>query len=118
MSYFRFEDLEIWQEAISLGDDLFDISELADSKKLFRFAEQLRGAGMSISNNIAEGAGSVSPKEFKNFLNISRRSVFECANIIIIYSRREIINNELKDRLLSRLSTLSKRITAFRRSLG
>jgi hypothetical protein len=29
-----------------------------------------------------EGSGSFSDKEFANFLNISRRSIFECANII------------------------------------
>ena len=118
MKYFRFEDLEIWQEAIDLGDQLFDVSDLADNKRLYRFAEQLRGAGMSISNNISEGAGSFSNKEFKHFLNIARRSTFECANIIIIYSRRQIINVDLKSDLLARLSQLSKRITAFRRSLA
>lgn len=118
MNYFRLEDLEIWQEAIDLGDQLFDVSELAEEKKLFRFAEQLRGAGMSISNNISEGAGSFSDKEFMQFLNIARRSAFECANIIIIYTRRRIINDDLKSDLLSRLSQLCRRITSFRRSLN
>ena len=55
MNNFRFENLEIWQDAISLGDELFDIAEIAENRRLYRFAEQLRGAGMSISNNIAEG---------------------------------------------------------------
>jgi four helix bundle protein len=118
MNYFRFEDIQIWQEAIELGDQLFDVSELAEEKKLFRFAEQLRGAGMSISNNISEGAGSFSDKEFRHFLNIARRSTFECANIIIIYTRRRIINEDLKMDLLSRLSSLSKRITSFRKSIS
>jgi four helix bundle protein len=33
-------------------------------KELYRFAEQLRGAGMSMSNNIAEGSGSSSTTEW------------------------------------------------------
>ena len=118
MKYFRFEDLEIWQEAIELGDQLFDVSELAENKKLYRFAEQLRGAGMSISNNISEGSGSFSNKEFRQYLNIARRSAFECANILIIYARRLIINDDQKNDLLLRLSTLCKRITSFRKTLA
>ena len=117
MKQFRFEDFEIWQDAIELGDRLFDIAELADSKKLYKFAEQLRSSGLSISNNIAEGSGSFSKKEFGQFLNISRRSVFECANMIIIFHRRSIISLEIKTKLLEKLAYLSKRITSFRKTL-
>jgi hypothetical protein len=66
MAKFRFQDLEIWKEAIEIGNILFDIADKLEDKKLFRFAEQLRGAGMSISNNIAEGSGSHSKAEFTN----------------------------------------------------
>ncbi len=51
MVKFRFQDLEIWQMAISIADELFDIADELDKKRLYRFAEQLRGAGMSMSNN-------------------------------------------------------------------
>lgn len=76
MVKFRFEDLEIWKLAIEIADNLFDIADDLEQRKLYRFAEQLRGAGMSMSNNIAEGSGSVSNKEFKQFLNYARRSTF------------------------------------------
>ncbi|MCJ7746263.1 MAG: four helix bundle protein [Desulfobacterales bacterium] len=77
MVRFRFQDLEIWKEAIDIGNSLFDIADMLEEKKLYRFSEQLRGSGMSMSNNIAEGAGSDSKAEFKNFLNIAKRSTFE-----------------------------------------
>ena len=77
MDDFRFEKLDIWKESIEISDVLFDYADKADDKKRYKFAEQLRAAGMSISNNIAEGSGSFSDKEFANFLNISRRSIFE-----------------------------------------
>jgi four helix bundle protein len=69
---FRFQDCEIWKEAIEIGGILFDIADTLEEKKLFRFAEQLRGAGMSMSNNIAEGSGSSSKAEFKQFLNMAK----------------------------------------------
>ena len=55
MMRFRFQDLEIWQLAIEIADDLFDIADDLEKRKLYRFAEQLRGSGMSMSNNVAEG---------------------------------------------------------------
>jgi four helix bundle protein len=118
MDDFRFEDLEIWKDSIAISDKLFDIADLAEDKKFFRFAEQLRGATMSVSNNIAEGSGSYSDKEFSNFLNMSRRSVFECANIIHLFERRSIISSDERKSIYTNLILLSKKITNFRRSLN
>jgi hypothetical protein len=41
MTKFRFQDLDIWKEAIDIGNLLFDIADKLEEKKLFRFAEQL-----------------------------------------------------------------------------
>ena len=115
---FRFQDLKIWQSAIEIADELFDIADDLERKKLYRFAEQLRASGMSVSNNIAEGSGSSSKKDFKNFLNFSRRSVFENANILIILERRGLIDTVQLDKKLEDLSILSRQITNFQKSLN
>ncbi len=117
MARFRFQDLKIWEEAIDIGNSLFDIADMIEKKKLYRFSEQLRGSGMSMSNNIAEGAGSDSKAEFKNFLNIAKRSTFENANILIILNKRNLIHASTLDLLLGRLETLCRKITAFKKSL-
>ena len=118
MADFRFEEFDIWKEAIKISDSLFDYADKAEERKCYRFSEQLRSAAMSISNNIAEGSGSFSDKEFSSFLNISRRSVFECANIIHIYLRRNIISSDEKKQISPQLVSLSKKITNFRKSLS
>jgi four helix bundle protein len=117
MDCFRFENMDIWKDAISISDLLFDYADKADQKRFYKFGEQLRAATMSISNNIAEGSGSFSDKDFAGFLNISRRSVFECANILEIFLRRKIINNEDKTSIYLQLVLLSKKITNFRKAL-
>lgn len=53
MGNFRFQDLETWQLACSLGDRLDAISNELDKQGKRRYAEQLRGAALSVSNNIA-----------------------------------------------------------------
>lgn len=118
MAKFRFQDLIIWQEAIVIGEKLFDIADILERKKLYRFSEQLRGAGMSISNNIAEGSGSTSKKEFIQFLNIAKRSTYENANILILLNKRKIIGNEELNTLLEELDILCCKITNFQKTLS
>ena len=43
----------VWQMAIDLAVKLLDIADDLEKRRLYRFADQLRGAGMSMSNNIA-----------------------------------------------------------------
>ena len=117
MADFRFQDLDIWKDSIEVMDELFNYANRAEAKNQFRFAEQLRGAALSISNNIAEGAGSFSKNEFAQFLNYARRSIFECANILVVYHRRNLINEKEKDELLGGLKYLSQRITNFRKTI-
>jgi four helix bundle protein len=73
---FRFQDLEIWKRGAAISGGLLKLADYLEEKKLFRFADQLRGATLSITNNIAEESGSSSDTDYANFLNISRRSVF------------------------------------------
>ena len=70
-----------------------------------------------MSNNIAEGSGSSSKKEFIQFLNIARRSSFENANILILLHMRSLIAQEVLDRELAKLDTLCRQITNFQNSL-
>jgi four helix bundle protein len=114
---FRFQDLEIWKSSIEIAEALFDVADRLELKKLFRFAEQLRGAGMSMSNNIAEGCGSLSKREFGNFLNIARRSTFENANILILLERRDLISKSELQVLLDKLDKLCRQITNFQKTL-
>lgn len=117
MAKFRFQDLEIWNKAIKIGDRLLDIADRLESEKKFRFAEQLRGAALSISNNIAEGSGSDSDREFAQFLNFAKRSCFEDANILIVLGRRKLIADAEKDELFELLDEESRKIENFKKRL-
>jgi four helix bundle protein len=73
--YFRFEDLDIWKEAIRISIILLDIADELEEKKLWRFTDQLRGVSLSISNNIAESTGSNMVKDQKKSLRIAKKRV-------------------------------------------
>lgn len=118
MAHFRFQDLEIWKLASILGDEFFEVADLLEEKKLFKFADQTRAVGMSMSNNIAEGSGSDSNAQFIRYLNISRGSVFEAANITLVLHRRRLVSDQLKDKLLEDCDKLARKLTAYKRYLA
>ncbi|WP_322572712.1 four helix bundle protein [Rhodohalobacter sp.] len=118
MAKFRFEDLEIWELAVKIADCLFDIADDLERKRLYRFADQLRGAGMSMSNNIAEGSGSRSNKVFIQYLEYARNSTFENANILILMNRRGLVSESDKEVISEELDKLCRKITNFQKSLN
>jgi four helix bundle protein len=67
--------------------------------------------------NRAEGSGSGSKKEFKQFLNMAGRSTFENANILILLQRRKLISQDSLDQLLNKRDSLCRQITSFQNFL-
>jgi four helix bundle protein len=116
-SHWRFEDLEIWNKAVDLAVKFHRIAERLDSRRLYRYAEQLRAAGLSISNNIAEGSGSIHKQEFIQFLNITRRSLFEDASMLLVFERLGLVESAEVDELLWDCDEESRKITNFSRKL-
>jgi len=114
---FRFENMEIWRRGASISSPLFKLADNLDERRYYRFAEQLRAATLSITNNIAEGSGSVSDADFANFLNIARRSVFEVANMLVLFTREGYLKQSECEPLLPELAEQSRMIHAFRKTL-
>jgi four helix bundle protein len=117
MTRFRFENLIIWQRSSDIAGKLFLLANILEERKLYRFADQMRGAGLSMPNNIAEGSGSTSKNEFVQFLNIARRSTFENASMLIVLAKNGFIPQSTMEELLKDLDELCRMITAFSRSL-
>ena len=116
--HWRFEDLEIWQLAADLAVAFHALAARLDEWKLYRYAEQLRAAGLSISNNIAEGSASSHTQEFLQFLNIARRSLFEDASMLLVVQRMGLLRDIDTRPLLINADARSRKITSFARTLG
>src|SRR5437016_8980574 len=114
---FRFQELEIWKRAAEFSSSLFQLADELDKQRLFRFAEQLRAAVLSIMNNIAEGSGSVSRIDFANFLNTARRSTFEVANILFLLSKNGYFGESDLNKTIGDLEEESRMLFAFMRTL-
>lgn len=80
----RFEDLKCWQEARELVKKVYRATQEAPFAKDFDLKSQIRRASISVMNNIAEGFGRFSDKEFVRFLEMSSTSASEVKSICYV----------------------------------
>jgi len=86
-----FEDLEIWRMAREIVKDVYlDFSAC----RYFEFRNQTNSAAISFINNIADGHGRVSKKEFQQFLNIAKSSCNEVKNMCFIADDMNYLDKE------------------------
>lgn len=114
---FRFEGLEIWQLAIEYGSKIYDFANTLPKEELFGLSFQLKRASVSISNNIAEGSGAGTKKDFRNFLDISVKSALETVSMLFFCKKRNFITEHLFAKLYEESDKIVRKINAFKRSL-
>ncbi|MBI5775515.1 MAG: four helix bundle protein [Verrucomicrobia bacterium] len=87
MTYQRFEDLPVWQEAIRLAERVYALTEDAAFQKQYSLRDQLERAAVSVSNNIAEGFERGTTNELLAFLYIARGSAGEVRSMLCLLER-------------------------------
>lgn len=93
MTYQRFEDLPVWQEAIQLAEKCEDF--LIGAKDLITYSkrDQLDRCSLSVSNNIAEGFERGTTNELLAFLYIARGSAGEVRSMLCFFERRPALRD-------------------------
>jgi four helix bundle protein len=70
-----FETLDVWKKSMDLGLDIYKITKNFPKEEIYGLTAQIRRAVMSVSNNIAEGSGLDSNRQFIKHLKISKGSL-------------------------------------------
>ncbi len=113
---FRFEELKIWRVAVDYGKDCYQIARGFPKHETYALGDQLRRAGISISNNITEGSvGSVA--NFKKYLITAVGSTLETVNLINFAYEIGYISLEERNAMYKKAEGLVKMIRAFLNSL-
>lgn len=89
MTYQRFEDLPVWQDAIRLAELCEDFIMAAGNVLTRGKQDQLDRCSLSVSNNIAEGFERGTTNELLAFLYIARGSAGETRSMMRFFARRE-----------------------------
>ncbi|QFZ53824.1 four helix bundle protein [Oceanihabitans sp. IOP_32] len=90
----RFEDLKIWQKAMDITENCYKATDNFPKEEKYGLTSQLRRSAVSISSNIAEGAGRNTNGEFKQFLGIANGSSYELLTQLYLSKRLNLITEE------------------------
>lgn len=71
-----FRDLQIWQKAVLVAKQVYELTRRLPADERFGPTNQIRRAAVSVSSNIAEGHARQG-REYASFLSIARGSLAE-----------------------------------------
>lgn len=107
-----FKDLIVWKKGIELVNDIYKVTKKIPKEELYGLTSQIRKAAISIPANIAEGWGRGTTKNYIQFLEISRGSLFELNTLIIISYNQQYINKETCGEIENKLNEIGRMLNA------
>jgi four helix bundle protein len=105
-----FEDLIVWQLAVSLAASVY--SALKHSRD-FSLKDQMQRAVVSISSNIAEGYERDSNADFLRFLYYAKGSCGEIRSQFHLARKVELLNDQTAQPMIEEARLLSRKLGAY-----
>ena len=110
-----YRDLDVWQLAMSLAEDVYGVLKVLPTDEKFALSSQLRRAVISIPSNIAEGFGRDTTRDFLHFIAMARGSLYEVMTqmelaVRLAYVPEQVGLLEKAERVGMMLNALSTRL--------
>ncbi|MEK7633843.1 MAG: four helix bundle protein [Patescibacteria group bacterium] len=98
----------LFEKADPIAKEIFKLTLNFDHKLQFSIGDQLRRSSLSVVLNIVEGGARKSPKEKKQFLNITFGSLKETKYLIYFCHDLKLIDNKIFEDLMLKINELAK----------
>jgi four helix bundle protein len=118
MKQFRFQKLDVWQQARLLNKKIYGLSGAFPSHEAYALTSQIRRASISVSSNIAEGSGRNSDADFAHFLEIAYGSLMEVISQLFLALDEGYITQLQLDEIASEADILASQLVALSKTLG
>lgn len=112
-----FRQYDIYRDSIELAVRIYQLTSRFPSAEKYGIVGQLNRAVLSISLNIAEGAGRSTPKDFARFISQSLGSANECETLLVNANKLKHISTTELNTYIEDLQSIQKRLAGLRKSL-
>jgi four helix bundle protein len=114
----HFENLQVYQLAEKMADEIWIIVTDWDSLAKNTVGTQIIRSADSIGANLAEGSGRGSNQDYKRFIKISRGSLYETRHWLRRAFKRNLLSKEQINLLSPLIDELTLKLNAYLRSIG
>jgi four helix bundle protein len=114
----NFENLQIYQLAEQLADQIWDIVNSWDYLAIKTVGSQIIRSADSIGANIAEGSGRGSNQDYKRFLRIARGSLYETRHWLRRAYKRNLLSKAQVDAITPTLEIITPKLNAYIGAIG
>ena len=114
----QFKNLIVWQKSIELATEIYKLTDAFPTKEKFGLVTQMNRCAVSISSNLAEGAGRNSNKEYCYFLSISQGSSFELETQLLIGLNLKYYTQKELNPVMTLLHEVQKMLYSLQSKLG
>ena len=117
MQDFFYRKLKVYQDAMILLEDVYNLTKKFPQQELYGLTNQIQRAAVSIPSNIAEGMGRFSIKDRIRFIDISNGSLMEVMCQLEIAHKLGYISAEELQIQDTQIATIAKMILGLRKNL-
>jgi four helix bundle protein len=114
----HFENLQVYQLAEKLADEVWKIVTTWDTLAKNTVGTQIIRSADSIGANLAEGSGRGSNQDYRRFIKISRGSLYETRHWLRRAFKRDLLSKEQINALIPLIDELTPKLNAYLRSIG
>jgi len=114
---FHFERLEVYQLSRQLVLDIYQLQKSFPIEERFALCSQIRRAAISITSNIAEGLGRLSPKEQLYHISVAYGSLAEVWSQLDVAVGLEYLEQHQLDSMSDSFSRVSQMLSKLKQSI-
>ncbi len=112
-----YRQLEVWQKAVTLVTEIYQITRSFPREELYGLTSQVRRAAVSIPANIAEGWGRNMTRDYVQFLRVARGSLLELETHLVIAKNLNFIEAITLQRSADQTQEINRMLNGLIRSL-
>jgi len=109
----NFENFPIYIKSLDLIEKVYLFLKSENLEREFEFSNQIKRAGFSISNNIAEGSEYNNNRQFIKYLKIAKGSCAEVRSMIIVSKRLKLGDENKAEEIINLSREVSSNISNF-----
>ncbi|WP_238592887.1 four helix bundle protein [Chryseobacterium kwangjuense] len=109
----NFENFPVYVKSLDLIEKVYQFIGSENLEREFEFNNQIKRAGFSISNNIAEGSEYNNNRQFIKYLKIAKGSCAEVRSMMIVSKRLKLGDENKAEEIINLSREVSSNISNF-----